>query len=132
MKNAIARIKALERIKAMDGEVVKGNQISKGSSLSGDAKASLETTYYDVVVERIRSYWELPQWLQDKNLSAKVLILINSKGEMTSYHFIKSSGNEQFDNEVKRTLQVSSPYSVPPAAIVSDVANEGVTLGFPI
>ena len=132
LKNALARIKALERIKAMQGEQIKGNQVSKGSALSGEAKASLETTYFDVVLERVRSYWELPKWLQEQNLDAKVLVFINRRGEISSFKFIKSSGSAQFDDEVKRTLQASSPFAIPPEGILSDVSTEGVVLGFPL
>ncbi|MBS1957908.1 MAG: TonB family protein [Bdellovibrionales bacterium] len=132
LKNALARIKALERIKMMAGQQVKGNAISKGSSLSGDAKASLETTYYDVVLERVRNYWELPKWLQDQNLSAQVTVYIDRNGQITKYIFTKPSGNESFDSEVKRTLQSAVPFPEPPIAIIPDVSQQGIVLGFPI
>ena len=131
LKAALERIKAIERIKALAGDEVKGNQISKGSALSGEAKTSLETTYFDVVLERVRSNWELPKWLQDQNLSAKVLVYVDARGQMKSFKFTKPSGNEQFDSEVKRTLQASSPFPLPPEAIVGDLSN-GILLGFPL
>lgn len=133
LKNALARIKALERIKAMTGQQVKGNQISKGSSLSGDAKTSLETTYFDVVLERVRNYWELPKWLQDQaGLSAQVKLFIDRQGKMIRYEFVRKSGNESFDNEIKRTLQSAVPFPAPPIAIIPDVSGEGILLGFPM
>lgn len=133
LKNALARIKALERIKKMSGEQIKGNQISKGSALTGDAKTSLETTYYDVVLERVRNYWELPKWLQEQtHLSAQVTVYINREGKMIRYVFNRPSGNESFDSEVKRTLQQSVPFPPPPLAILPDVSNEGIQLGFPM
>lgn len=133
LKNALARIKALERIKMMAGTQIKGNQISKGSALSGDAKTALETTYFDVVLERVRNYWELPKWLQDQaHLSAQVTIFINREGKMTRYVFNRTSGNESFDNEIKRTLQSAVPFPAPPIAIIPDLANEGIVLGFPM
>ena len=133
LKNALARIKALERIKALQNAEIKGNAISKGSALSGDAKTSLETTYHDVILERIRSNWELPKWLQEQeNLKAKVAIFIDRRGQLARFEFRKSSGNEQFDAEVKRTLELSSPFPVPPEGIVSEIANDGVLLGFPL
>jgi outer membrane biosynthesis protein TonB len=133
LKNALARIKALERIKAMAGAPVKGNQISKGSSLSGDAKTSLETTYFDVVLERVRNYWELPQWLQEQTqLSAQVTIFIDRQGRLSRFVFNRASGNESFDNEIKRTLQAAAPFPEPPIAILPDLAQEGILLGFPM
>jgi len=133
----MARIKALEKIAAMqktasDAEPIKGNIISKGSSISGEAKTSLETTYYDVVLEKIRSNWELPKWLQEQNISAKVLILLDRNGQITSYQLVKPSGNEQFDQEVKRAIEVSAPFPAPPTAVIPDVGTQGIQLGFPL
>lgn len=133
LKAALERIKAIERIKAMtSGEMVRGNQVSKGSALSGEAKTSLETTYFDVVLERVQSNWELPKWLQDQNLSAKVMIYLDARGGLKSFQFVKPSGNEQFDSEVKRTLQASSPFPLPPSEIASDLSGKGILLGFPL
>ncbi len=133
LKQALERIKAIERIKALaGGDEVKGNKISKGSALTGEAKASLETTYFDVVLERVRANWELPKWLQEQSYSAKVMIYLDSRGNMKTFKFTKSSGNDQFDSEVKRTLQASSPFPLPPGAIASDISGQGILLGFPL
>ena len=86
----------------------------------------------DVVLERVRNYWELPKWLQEQNLSAQVTIYIDRKGQMTRYVFTKPSGNESFDGEVKRTLQSAVPFPEPPIAIIPDVSQQGIVLGFPI
>lgn len=130
MKSALDRIKALEKIK--EGEQIKGNKIAKGSSAKGEATNSVETTYVDVVLDKIRAEWELPQWLKDKNLSAKVLIKIDRRGMITHTQFIKSSGNEQFDAAVKRTLQASVPFPVPPTSILANMSQDGIMFGFPI
>jgi TonB family protein len=133
LKNALARMKALEKIKAMSGAPVQGNQISKGSSMSGDAKTSLETTYFDVVLERVRNYWELPKWLQEQTqLSAQVTIFIDRKGQLIRQVLTRSSGNAAFDNEIKRTLQNATPFPEPPIAIIPDLAQDGILLGFPL
>ncbi len=130
LKSALARIKSLEKIK--EGEQIKGNQVMKGSSAKGEAKNSVETTYFDVVLDKIRNEWELPQWLKERNLSAKVLIKIDRRGMITQTHFVKSSGNEQFDAAVKRTLQASAPFPAPPLSILADVSQDGIVFGFPI
>ncbi len=133
LKAALDRIKALERVKALTaGEEVKGNKISKGSALTGEAKTSLETTYDDVILERVRSNWELPKWLQEQNLSAQVLLFIDGRGQIRSFKIVKSSGNDQFDSEVKRTLQASAPFPLPPTEIASDLVSNGIKLGFPL
>jgi len=130
LKNALARIKSLEKIK--EGEQIKGNKVMRGSSSKGTASESVETTYFDVVLDKIRSEWELPQWLKEKNLSAKVLIQIDRRGMITHTNFIKSSGNEQFDAAVKRTLQAAVPFPAPPLSILANVSQDGIVFGFPI
>jgi len=133
LKRALDRIKALERVKALAGtDEVKGNQVSKGSALTGEAKQALETSYFDVILERVRNYWELPKWLQDQGRSAKVMVYLDSQGRMKSFHFVASSGSEAFDQEVKRTLQAANPFPVPPAAIAGEISKEGILLGFPL
>jgi len=132
MKEALARIKAIERIKTMMGEPIKGNQVSKGSALTGEAKVALETSYVDLVRERIITYWELPKWLKDQNLSANVQVFIDRAGQMSRFQFLKSSGNEQFDNEVKRTLQAAAPFPVPPKELAGDMASDGIIYRFPM
>ncbi|MBU6154913.1 MAG: TonB C-terminal domain-containing protein [Bdellovibrionales bacterium] len=133
LKRALDRIKALERVKALAGEdEIKGNQVSKGSALSGEAKQALETSYFDVVLERVRTYWELPKWLQDQGRSAKVMIYLDSQGRMKSFHFVQASGSDAFDQEVKRTLQAANPFSVPPSAIAGEIGSQGILLGFPL
>ncbi len=130
MNSALARIKALEKIKA--GETIKGNKVMKGSSAKGVTTESAETIYMDVVRDKISSEWELPQWLQDKNFSAKVLVKIDRRGMISIVRFLKNSGNAQFDAAVKRTLQIASPLPVPPIAVLPSVSQDGIVLGFPL
>jgi TonB family protein len=130
MNSALARIKALEKIKA--GETIKGNKVMKGSSAKGVSTESAETIYLDVVRDKISSEWELPQWLQDKNFSAKVLVKIDRRGMISIVRFLKNSGNAQFDAAVKRTLQIASPLPVPPIAVLPSVSQDGIVLGFPL
>ncbi len=133
LKRALDRIKALERVKALAGEdEIKGNQVSIGSALTGEARQALETSYFDVVLERVRTYWELPKWLQDQGRSAKVMVYLDSQGRMKSFQFVQPSGNDAFDQEVKRTLQASNPFPVPPAAIAGEIGKQGILLGFPL
>jgi TonB family protein len=92
----------------------------------------LEASYSDVVLERVRSNWELPKWLKDQGLSANVIIYIDGRGQLVNFRFTKPSGNSQFDDEVKHTLQASAPFSLPPEGIASDLMHEGIALAFPL
>ncbi len=130
MKSALDRIKALEKIR--DGEALKGNIVRKGSSAKGDANVLAQTTYFDSVLDKVRNEWELPTWLQDKGLNAKVLVKIDRRGNISSITFIRNSGNSQFDTAVKRALNAASPFSPPPMSVLVDVSRDGIVLGFPI
>jgi TonB family protein len=133
LKQAIERIRAIERIKALTAtEEMRGNRISKGTSLSAEARTTLEAGYFEVVLEQVRTHWELPKWLLGQGLSAKVLLQIDSRGNIRSFKFVQSSGNSGFDQEVKRTLLAANPFPIPPPDISSGILNEGILLGFPL
>lgn len=139
LKSALDRIKALNKITSPDEsdshnapKVIKGNKISKGSSLSGDARESDQTSYYDALRERLQENWSLPVWLSRKDLSAQVQIFIDSRGKLRNFRFTKTSGNSQFDDAVKKTLKKSEPFPVPSDADASTVLVDGVLIGFPL
>jgi colicin import membrane protein len=137
MKNALDRIKALSRIteaenKASPGVLIKGNHISKGTSLSGDARESLTANYYDSLRERLQEFWSLPVWIARQKLAAQVQMMIDSRGRLQSFRFVRLSGNAQFDNAVKRTLQESQPYPTPPRELASTLMSDGILVGFPL
>lgn len=133
LKQAIERIRAIERIKALTAtEEVRGNRISKGTSLSAEARSTLEAGYFDVVLEQVRTHWELPKWLLGQGLSAKVLLQIDSRGNIRNFKFVQSSGNPGFDQEVKRALLAANPFPIPPQDISTAILNDGILLGFPL
>ena len=133
LKQAIERIRAIERIKALAAaEEIRGNRISKGSSLSADARTTLEAGYFDVVLEQVRTHWELPKWLLGQGLSAKVLLQIDSRGNIRNFKFVQPSGNPGFDQEVKRALLAANPFPIPPQDISAAILNDGILLGFPL
>ncbi len=134
LKSALDRIKALSKIQDEPASSlpVKGNKISKGTSLSGDAVEASEASYFDLVRDRLQNYWELPVWLQRQKLTAQVQVFIDSRGRLRNFRFTKSSGNEKFDEEVRRTLTQSQPFPVPPEAIASSLLVDGISVGFPL
>lgn len=134
---ALTRIKALEKIRAAEDQidapkVVKGNQISPGSSLTGDARESAEASYYDAVLDRVRTFWSLPIWLARQNYSAQVQVFILPSGALQSFKFIQASGNPQFDEFVRQAVQDSAPFPPPPNELRSTVLGRGILLGFPL
>lgn len=139
-KSALDRIKALAKISGEESEkpskasapLIKGNAISKGTSLSGEAREAAEASYYDHLRARLQENWALPVWIARQKLSARVQIFIDGRGRLKAFHIVKSSGNPQFDEAVKRTLTESQPFPLPPAALLGSVSADGVLIGFPL
>lgn len=133
MQSALDRIKALDKIKGeVQAEKIKGNRISKGTALTGDARESMERTYYDDLLERVRIHWALPPWLARQGLSAKVKIYIDPRGRIRGMRFLQRSGNAQYDAEVKDAITDTDPFPPPPAALKEEVLRDGVILAFPL
>ena len=140
LKSALDRIKALDKIRSMEESdkpshrtvIIKGNKASKGTSLSGDAKENLEASYYDQLRAKLQDNWELPVWIARQNLSAQVQIFIDSRGRVRNFRFMKASGNAQFDSAIKKTLEESQPFPVPPEGIAGAVLVDGILVGFPL
>ena len=136
MSSALARIRALEKIREQNSEdsdvIIKGNQVSKGSSLSGDAKESTESGYYDLIRDRLADNWALPPWLARQKLSAQVVLNINSEGHVARVQFTRSSGNPQFDDAIRNSIKLSDPFPKPPKEILTIIQDRGVLVGFPL
>ena len=134
MVNALSRIKSLSKISADDAPspVVKGNRVSKGSSLSDEAREAGEASYYDALRSHLQDRWALPVWLTRQKLSAQIQLFIDSRGHIRNFKFVQTSGNPQFDDQVKHTLQQSQPYPIPPQAVAASLLSEGILVGFPL
>lgn len=130
MSDALRRMKALQ---AMEEEVAKtaapakGNILSKGSALMGEQNMDTDL-YVDELVSRIREHWNLPLWLKNQRLVAKVMLYIDSRGDIARVVFTQRSGNDQFDSQVMKAIELSAPFPRPNAEIKSD----GILLGFPL
>jgi TonB family protein len=134
-KRALDRIRAISKIQESlsDRKIIKGNKVSPGTSLSGEAKEATEVHYFDSVRERLKQNWELPAWIsRQKRFTAQVQIRIDAQGNLREFHFLKESGSPQFDEAVKRTLQESQPFPIPPNAIQASVLLHGIEVGFPL
>lgn len=138
---ALAKIRALERLKDKSEEtkpdeddaiVIKGNQISKGTSLSGDAREKAQSGYYDLIREALVEFWSLPSWLSREKLSAQVQMRIDPAGRVLSLKFIKSSGNNAFDEAIRGTIRDAQPLPRPPKELTSSLSDDGVIVGFPL
>jgi colicin import membrane protein len=135
-QSALARIKALKKIQDSTSQSndtpIKGNILSKGTSLSGEAREAAEAHYYEIVQARLESNWALPAWLARADYSAQVRIFIDAQGNVKKTQFIRSSGNPQFDEAVRRCIQESEPLPSPPIDLRMSVWLNGIVVGFPL
>lgn len=130
MQSAIDRIKALQAIENSVSKAqapAKGNVLSEGSQLSGEQGTNTDV-YVDGLVTKIRNQWKLPVWLSKQNLSAKVVVYLRSTGGIDRMNFVQPSGNESFDQYVKKAIESSAPFPPPPR----DIESDGILLGFPL
>ncbi len=134
--SALAKIKKemAERKKRLEQEQqkveYKGNNLSKGNSLTGLEQIKYDA-YSDELLNHIRSFWNLPEWLAEGNFNASVVLVINNRGGIISKSFIRKSGNELFDQYVVSTLDKALPLPAPPAELTSKLSTTGMEIRFP-
>ena len=130
LKSAIDRIKALADIESQVKKtktVAKGNNLSKGNSLSGDT-ANDANEFAARIASKLRDNWNLPVWLSQQKLNAKIVIFLDRAGYVSNTVFAQSSGNKQFDDYCLKTVRMAQPFGPPP----SEILDGGITLGFPL
>ena len=78
----------------------------EGLSFSPDALTSDDPiVFYKQQVENIlRSRWERPAGVEDRDFTAEVEMHVDTQGKITGYDWKKGSGNQRWDNSVKQAL----------------------------
>lgn len=125
------RQEGLKRFEETYRAALRGNQTNQGTSASG-AIAEARNAYFGHMTERLRSNWALPAWLQGKGLRAVVRMYVDNRGHAIRYNFVQSSGNDVFDEYVKRAIKDSSPFAPPPEEMAKGLRNNGLELEFPL
>jgi len=131
-QRALHRIQSLERLESHPEEKLAGNQLSSGSSILGEITDDEKSRYNDAIVHRIRLHWVLPPWIARENLAAQVQMTLNTRGQLASLQFIHSSGNASFDQAIRKTIEESTPFPIPPDSLADSLLHEGILLGFPL
>lgn len=141
---ALKRLEAIERLKrSMGGEkspektetsaksapLVKGNEISHGSALKGIAKLNYEN-YQETAHAHIRKHWNLPHWMANANLSARVRVWIDAQGNVVRKEITQKSARPDFDDRALRALESATPLPRPPAELANVLAVEGMEIEF--
>lgn len=109
----------------------RGNQKNEGNSLTGELLAAANA-YQGHMLDRIRSKWALPQYLQGKGYRAVMRMYLNGRGEVIKMEFKQVSGNNMFDSYVEGAIRQSSPFFPPPADLAPGLRSSGVEVQFPL
>ncbi|NLZ17676.1 MAG: cell envelope integrity protein TolA [Desulfobulbaceae bacterium] len=88
--------------------------------------SGIEQQYWAQVAQRVRSYWVLPEMRRwDTALLARVVITINSDGQVTRIAFDERSNDPLFDQLVEKTIRQASPMPRFPAIMQQGTTQVG-------
>ncbi len=108
------------------GAIETGNSASSGSS-SGILSIK-HKMYYNLIWQRIRSVWVLPEEALhgQKNLETIIAIRIGRDGQIENLQFEKKSGNAQLDESALRAIKKANPLPPLPPGIEEDKFDLGI------
>jgi colicin import membrane protein len=100
--------------------------LNRPSSGRQQAQSAVGDQYTASVVQRVRSYWILPEMRSwDTTLLAQVVITINKEGEVLRIQFEQRSRDPLFDQMVERTIRSASPMPRFPAIMQQETMEVG-------
>jgi outer membrane biosynthesis protein TonB len=70
--------------------------------------------YKGLVEHALRSRWERPDDMEDQTFVADVELTVAPTGDITTYSWVKGSGNQRWDDSVKSALAKTKTISRPP------------------
>jgi TonB C terminal len=70
--------------------------------------------YKNLVEYSLRSNWERPQDIFDDTFTADVELKVDASGRITGYDFKKGSGNQLWDNSVRKAIDSTHSLDRPP------------------
>ena len=119
-----------EKRKQENEKLIKGQVISKGTALTGLTKIQ-SNEYLSRLDQRIKTNWQLPQWLIGKPLKTKILLKIKPNGEIADRQIYQSSGNPTYDEYSLLAVDKSAPFPPVPEKFTEVFKEDGVIIGFP-
>ena len=137
-QRALERLASLDKLKHLAGPPgpknppVAGNALSGGTSADDQAVTANEGSYLDILRSHIQTQWSLPPWLARQNFHARVTLRINPQGHIAGVDFNQLSGSSAFDDAVRKAIQQSDPFPLPPEEQRNHLAVYGISLGFPL
>ena len=105
---------------------IKGNQLSEGLSEGEQNALKIAVNEYLIeIMDQTKRNWNLPKYLTDQDLQAKVEIKIDAGGRVLEKKIIERSQNEFFDGRVLKAIEQSAPFPPPPES-VRDLLSDGI------
>lgn len=101
-----------------------------GTGSSGEASDIPSNPYFNTLKDLIRTYWQVPHWMNTEGLNALVATKLSPSGEIASIEVIKSSGSKDFDNLALNAVRNASPFPTPPV-VIRDTLEDGIVFSFP-
>lgn len=126
------RRKDLQAFNERYRQALKGNTKNQGDSVTGEVGQAVMSAYQGHMLTKLRQNWALPQYLQGKGYRATIRIYLDSRGNVVRKDFIRTSGNDMFDNNVESAVNQSSPFAPPPAEMAGGLRSAGVDVNFPL
>jgi colicin import membrane protein len=140
-KEAFEKIKKLSALEKIKQEVAseskkpnagraKPRVVEAGSQLTGLDRIEA-SEYLKSLDSSIKQYWQLPQWLINKNLRAQVLVKFSTAGQIISTKMLTSSGNSTYDNYCLQAITKAAPFPKVPEKFSEKFSIDGLVVGFP-
>ncbi len=139
-EDAIKRLEAFKKLADMSKSEshtkpeapapVRGAVLSPGSSLTGLNKIDYDD-YLDKLNEKVKTNWNLPSLLKNRNLTATIMVYIDSSGNILKKIVKKSSENSVFDEKCIEAIERAGPFEKPPSKLTSILEVDGIEFGFP-
>lgn len=89
----------------------------EGNKLGSEITGRLKAEYNDVLVEKIRSLYELPDTISDEErvrLEGFLYLRIGPEGQLADAKVDKTSGNAAFDGAMVAAAKKAAPFPPPP------------------
>ena len=109
---------------------VRGDVLAAGSSITGLNKIDYDD-YLEKLDDKLKSNWNLPSLLKNRNYKASVVVYVDSSGNILKKEVRKSSGNAVFDEKCLEAVDRSAPFDAPPLKLRNILQVDGIEFGFP-
>ncbi|MBK9293465.1 MAG: TonB family protein [Oligoflexia bacterium] len=130
IQEEVNRQEEAERMAQAKKYLVKGNIINKGTALKGLTKSEFNE-YVGRLHGHIQGFWNLPEWLLEKDLKASVVAYVDAQGKVVKKQLLKSSGDPSFDEYAMQAVENASPLPAPPEKFTDIVRYDGIVFRFP-